>query len=94
MFEDAEAELTRQEIHQQWPSTYLKPKENTLWRWLDEALERGLVRIEGNGRRADPFRYYLPEKLEEWKKDPMYNLHRNIAENAKNLNELLGRKRS
>ena len=52
----------------------------------------GLVRIEGNDRRADPYRYYLPEKLEEWNKDRMYQLNQNIAENLKALHKQFGRR--
>ena len=82
--------LTRQEILDQWPSTYLKPNQSTLWRWLDDACERGLMRLEGAGRRADPFRYYLPEKLEEWKKDPLYDFHRMMEENSRKVLRDLG----
>ena len=83
VLEDAERELTRQEILEQWPSTFPKPRDMKLWRQLDAAFARGLVRIEGAGRRADPFRYYLPEKLAEWQDDPLYQLKRQINESMK-----------
>jgi hypothetical protein len=32
-----------------------------LWRWLDQAVDRGLVRRAGT--RTDPHRYFLPEAM-------------------------------
>lgn len=90
VMEDARHQLTRQEIEAQWPSTYLQPKETKLYELLNEAFDRGLVRIEGAGRRADPFRYYLPEKLEEWKADPIYALRQKMKESQDLVERNLG----
>lgn len=58
--EDATGPLTRPEILEQWPDSFPCPKSLTLWRWLDHARDRGLVRRAGAGNRNEPFRYFLP----------------------------------
>jgi AAA domain len=54
VLEDASAELTRKEMLEQWPADYPRPKFNTLWTWLDQAFQRGLILRAGAGRRKDP----------------------------------------
>jgi hypothetical protein len=49
--------LTRKEILECWPSEVERPSDVTLWRWLQRALERGLVERLGDGRASSPFRY-------------------------------------
>jgi hypothetical protein len=49
-----------------------EPKPSTLWRWLDQAVKRGLVACEGKGSKSDPFLYWLPEVEAVWKEDPIY----------------------
>ncbi len=66
IFENAEQELTRQQIRRAWPASFPAPSRNTLWRWLNQALERGLIRRDGTGLRGQPFRYFLPEKQAIW----------------------------
>jgi hypothetical protein len=90
VLEDAQRELTRQEILEQWPTTYPAPRPRTLWQWLNSAFEQGLVRIEGDGRRTDPFRYYLPEKMEEWEKDPIYRMMRISEQDGSEIQAKLG----
>ena len=36
--------------------------------------EHGLIACEGAGRKADPFRYWLPEREAVWKEDPLYEI--------------------
>jgi hypothetical protein len=62
--EDAPGPLTRAEILEQWPESFPCPKSLTVWRWLDHARDRGLVRRAGAGNRTEPFRYFLPERIE------------------------------
>jgi hypothetical protein len=85
VFEDAAHELTRQEILAQWPTTYPAPNAQTLWRWLTQAQQRGLIATTGNGRRADPYRYFLPEKLAQWQTDPMWELARQSRQACKDV---------
>jgi hypothetical protein len=59
VLEDAVEKLTRQNILDRWPPDFRKPDSATLWRWLERAVARGLVRQEGTGRCNDPFRYWL-----------------------------------
>jgi hypothetical protein len=47
---------------------------NTLWRWLSRGVELGQLTCEGAGHKSDPLRYWLPEREEEWKQDPIYSL--------------------
>jgi uncharacterized protein (DUF1501 family) len=35
--------------------------------WLNRALASQWIAREGTGRKADPFRYWLPEKVAEWR---------------------------
>ena len=88
VLEDARSELTRQQILEQWPSAYPCPKPVTLWQRLTEAHQRGLILRDGTGHRADPFRYYLPEKLACWKDDPIHQLNERCRRDAKHLAEL------
>jgi hypothetical protein len=74
VLEDAPQKLTRQDILAEWPPDFDKPNPTSLWRWLDRAVQRGLVACEGTGRKRDPFRYWLPEREAVWKQDPFYNL--------------------
>jgi hypothetical protein len=53
--------LTRPEIRRQWPAEAV-PADKTLYRWLQAAVGRGLVRQGGRGLRGQPFRYWLPAR--------------------------------
>jgi hypothetical protein len=69
---DAPQKLTRQDILLEWPPGFDQPNAATVWRWLDRALEQGLIRCEGSGRRGDPLRYWLPEREAVWRQDPLF----------------------
>jgi hypothetical protein len=43
-----------------------------LAKWLARAVQRGLMAFEGSGRKADPYRYWLPAREAVWKADPLY----------------------
>lgn len=66
----ADTKMSRQEIEQCWPGGE-RPDRGTLGRWLARAVLLGLVRRDGLGRKKDPFRYWLPEREEAWRKDPL-----------------------
>jgi hypothetical protein len=51
--------LTRQQLRAGWPDDLPKPNETTLWRWLDRAVELGLVERRGKGTKKEPYRYGL-----------------------------------
>jgi hypothetical protein len=74
VLEDAPQKLTRRDILAEWPPDFARPQPATLWRWLDGAVQRGLVACEGAGRKSDPFRYWLPEREAVWKEDPFYEI--------------------
>src|SRR5581483_7990910 len=69
----ARDKLTRPEILAAWPGEE-SPAKTTLWRWLDEAVGRGLLLRDGLGQRSAPFRYWLPGQEEKWKADPVHQL--------------------
>ncbi len=69
VFEDAEGKLTRRDILAQWPADFARPADTSLYAWLCRAAGLGLIAHQGAGRRNDPFRYWLPTKEAEWKKD-------------------------
>ena len=62
MLEGTCFKLTRSHILDEWSSDFPKPHPGTLARWLDRAVERGLVKRDGAGRKSDPFYYWLPER--------------------------------
>lgn len=53
--------LNRGHILDEWSSDHAKPHPGTLARWLDCAVQRGLVKRQGAGKKSDPFYYWLPE---------------------------------
>lgn len=57
-------QLVRRDIVQLWPAP--KPAQVTIWRWLDTAVQRGLVARHGTGSRGAPFRYTLPGRDLPW----------------------------
>ncbi len=71
---EAPQKLTRQDILMEWPAGFDLPSETTVWRWLDRAVEQGLVQCEGSGHKNDPFRYWTAERVAVWQQDPLYDL--------------------
>jgi hypothetical protein len=71
---EAPQKLTRQDVILEWPAGFDQASATAVWRWLDTAVEQGLVRCEGSGRKSDPFRYWLPEREAIWQQDPLYRL--------------------
>lgn len=61
---DARSKQTRQQICADWPETLDKPHKGTLCKWLQQAVDQGLIRCDGQGRRYSPYRYWLPEREE------------------------------
>ncbi|HYT91468.1 MAG TPA: AAA family ATPase [Gemmataceae bacterium] len=84
---DATHKLTRQEILDAWPADFERPRSETLWRWLEQALTRGLVLRAGTGRRNDAFRYWLPGQEERWQNAPVAVLENNQREALRLLQE-------
>ena len=80
VLEDAPQKLTRKDILAEWPPDFARPQSTKLWRWLDHAVQRGLIVCEGAGRKADPFRYWLPEREAVWKADPIHELFENLRQ--------------
>jgi hypothetical protein len=62
--------LTRIDIHEQWPAERV-PDMASIIRWLEKAVAQGLLRKDGLGQRGKPYRYWLPEREEEWRRDRM-----------------------
>jgi len=58
----ANTPLTRQDLLKQWPPNRSVPHPGTLWRWLQRALELGLVETSGTGTKGEPFRFRLRER--------------------------------
>jgi hypothetical protein len=71
VLDDALTKLRRQDILDNWPPDYVTPSKVTSWRWLDRAVDEGLIQREGAGRCHSPYRYYLSEKIEQWLDDPL-----------------------
>lgn len=71
LLEEAPHKLTRPQILMRWPEDGTAPSEQTLWRCMSRAVERGLLCRDGVGHRNDPHYYWLPGKVEEWERDPL-----------------------
>jgi hypothetical protein len=52
--------MTRQEVRERWPADVPLPNPVTLWRWLEQGVQRGQIVRTGAGRKNNPFRYALP----------------------------------
>jgi hypothetical protein len=72
IFEDAKDKLTRLMILDRWPPDYPKPGLRTLCKWLDNALKLQLVACSGTGMNGDPFRYWLPSRMQAWLADELW----------------------
>src|SRR5439155_11499269 len=74
VLEDADDKRTRRQLLEDWPPDYAAPCDTTLYNWLLHAVELGLVRQEGTGRKTDPFRYWLPDKDVAWNADTVHEI--------------------
>lgn len=98
MLEDASGKRTRRELLKEWPEDFPAPADSTLYRLLEQAVERRLVCRDGTGRSHAPFRYWLPEKEEIWKDDPVYQFYEEQERIARSLDgdallrDILGRR--
>ena len=72
VLEDALQKLTRASILKQWPDDFPRPHASALWRWLDRAVNDGLVMRDGLGRKTKPFRYWLPGAEDRWMERGFY----------------------
>jgi hypothetical protein len=89
VLEDACGKRTRQQLRADWPADFPCPSDITLWRWLQRGVAGGLICQEGTGRRADPFRYWLPGQEAKWRTDPLYAFKEMMEENER-MRERLG----
>jgi hypothetical protein len=60
----------RREVLRRWPKEQ-RPDRASLGRWLERAVEMGLLRKDGMGKRNHPYRYWLPEREGPWRQDPL-----------------------
>ena len=61
------AAATHRELLDDWPTDSPKPGETVLYEWLNRAVAEKRVRREGTGRRADPYRYRLPNHDDDYR---------------------------
>jgi hypothetical protein len=90
VLEDAIGKRTRQQLRSDWPADFPCPSDATLARWLQRGVAGGLICQEGTGRRADPFRYWLPGQEARWRQDPVYAFKEMVEENDRQLRGRLG----
>lgn len=69
---DAPRKMSRSDIRQAWPEDGEPPDSISLWRWLNRAVEAGLVLRDGKGLKNDPYRYWLPISEARWRRDPLH----------------------
>jgi hypothetical protein len=70
MLAAADWKYTRREVRRGWPGEE-RPVMVSLARWLERAVEMGLLRKDGIGKRNLPYRYWLPEREEVWRQGPL-----------------------
>jgi hypothetical protein len=69
VLDESNHKLTRRQVLNLWPPDFPKPSDGTLWRWLERAVELGHVSRQGNGRRNEPFEYWMPEREEHFNEE-------------------------
>jgi hypothetical protein len=70
MLAEATWKYTRREVRRRWPGEE-RPDMVSVGRWLERAVEMGLLRKDGMGKRNRPYGYWLPEREEAWRQDPI-----------------------
>jgi hypothetical protein len=92
VLESSPTKRTRAEIVDNWLPDYPKPPSTSLWRLLERCVERGELKRDGTGLKAQPYRYWLPSLEERWETDPVAHLQQQIADACRATEEqLLGR---
>jgi hypothetical protein len=86
LLEPATEKMTRRALWDAWPTSEPPVDETTLWRWLEQAAEAGLLCRDGTGRRNDPYRFWLPEK--GFAEDPLAFMRRQERADAEVLRRL------
>jgi hypothetical protein len=79
VFAGASAKMSQREVAGKLAAGGEETTRATLWRWLDQAVTRGLLLREGDGNKGSPYRYWLPGQEEKWKDDPLHELHDSIS---------------
>jgi hypothetical protein len=69
ILEQAFAPLSRRELRRSWPGQ--RPEPEKLAGMLEWAVEQGQVRKAGAGVKANPYRYWLPDREAEMRQDPL-----------------------
>jgi hypothetical protein len=70
VLQDATERLTQRQVLEQWPDDFPRPDQGTISRGLKRGVEQGLIRQQGSGRKSDPYRYWLPDKEDEFYPGP------------------------
>jgi hypothetical protein len=68
----APGKLTQEEVRAVWPALDEVPCELNVWRWLERAEEEAKVCRDGKGRKSSPYRYWLREQMEVWRRSRLY----------------------
>jgi hypothetical protein len=68
---DTRTRLMRREILEEWPDDHPTPGRTQLADWLERAVAAGWVARQGSGRRRDPYRYWLPERDTELRREEL-----------------------
>jgi hypothetical protein len=81
----ADGKLTCRQIVESWPPELPQPDPATVWKWLGRAGRGGQVLRVGTGTKTDPHQYWLPEREQEWRQDPLRNLMLDMEEEEQRL---------
>ena len=67
MLRERPVALTCPEVRAAWPEDEERPAVSSLYRWLNLAVARKLVRREGAGSRGNPWRYRLETDADRYR---------------------------
>jgi hypothetical protein len=92
--------VTQREILENWVEDYIRPDPGTLVRTMKNAVADGRVRVQGTGFKNDPFRYWLPEREDDFHPGPnadqktlqrwhQRQIEKSMADLAKKMNSKL-----
>jgi hypothetical protein len=88
ILQEAVTKLSGKEILEQWPDGSKPPTRSTLWRWLKRAADQGRLACQSTERPGDPFRYWLPERMEMMRPDPSAGPEALEAWNTRRIQEI------
>src|SRR5262245_641939 len=71
--------MSREQILRLWPERSVRPRQSTLWTWLDRLTRDAEILMSGQGTKRNPNRYYLPNMEMKWQDRAMERLNKMLG---------------